>query len=662
MRALLWRHAPWVALLALVLLAYLPALRAGYVWDDPVLTENPLITSPDGLWHFWAEPSRNVHESHYWPVVYSTFWFEYRLWGLRPLGYHLDNILLHGLCAVLLWRLLRRLEVPGAWLGAALFALHPVHAESVAWVIERKDVLSGAFCLGAALAYWEFDASRRHGSYAAALALFALALLSKSSVIVLPFALALALWWKHGWVEGRRLLPLAPMAAMVAGITLFDLSQFYRLSTSSQVPLSALDRLQIAGRAFWFYPQKLVWPHPLVALYPKWQIDAASLGAWLPHAGALALVGALWAGRRRFGRGPFVAVALYAVSIAPVLGLLKHGFLDFAWVADRFQYLPSIGLLALAGAGLSRLDRAAFPRIAARAVPGALLAALGALTFQQAGFYRDYASLFRHNVAMYPDNWRARCQLSTGLSREGRLAEAAAELEQVIRCKPDLLHTYVLGLATMQARMDRVIEASNSFEAALALKPDFQEGQHEFACFLAKQDQVEPAIRHFLAAIRLAPNAPDAPHNLGCLLGKQDRPVEAAKWLREAVRLAPGNPVYRSDLAMALWHSGAPGEAVEQLEEALRLDPGLPEAHATLGLVQLERGAPEMAIPHLELALSQPAAQPAYLHFKLGEAYRLRGRTAEAIEQYGAALRLQPDFPEASTRLAACQDKLGQTK
>jgi hypothetical protein len=500
---------PWIvryrsplALIALATLFYVPALRAGYIWDDGVLTANPLVAQPSGLRTLWLEPYRNVHEPHYWPLVYTTFWLEYRLWELHPLGYHLDNILLHALCVLLLWRVLLDVRVPHAWLGAALFAVHPVHVESVAWVAERKDVLSGALYLGSALAYLRFDETRRRTLYALALVLFTLAMLSKSIVVTLPFSLALALWWKKGRLTARDLAPLVPFTIIGAALTAFDLWLFYGLSESGHLTLTLLQRLQLAGRAFWFYPGKLLWPHPLAALYPKWTVDPASPWRWWPLPLALGLFSALWVPRRRIGIGPVVAAMGYAVAIAPALGLVPHGFMAYAWVADRFQYLPSMALLALLGAFLGRL--ASGPQLF-RGVTPALLLFLGALTWRQSGLYRDHITLFRYSSDAYPEGWQARAQLSGGLARAGRHAEACAELVQVLRQDPDERHTIHLELGAMQTNLGQLKEAEENIEAALRLVPEYAEARYELGRVRERQGRRAEALTYYRQALAQKP-------------------------------------------------------------------------------------------------------------------------------------------------------------
>jgi tetratricopeptide (TPR) repeat protein len=228
-------------------------------------------------------------------------------------------------------------------------------------------------------------------------------------------------------------------------------------------------------------------------------------------------------------------------------------------------------------------------------------------------------------------------------------------LSKVIALNPDEPHTFILGLAAMQSGMGRIGESSNNYVAALALRPDYAEGHQEFASFLARQGRVDEAIAHYEKAIEIQPDYPEALDNLGSLLGEQGRPAEAAKYFRRAVESAPQNPAFRCDLAMALWHSAAPEQALVELEAALQLDPELHTAHATMGLIFLDRGNLDGAIEHLAHAVQQQDSSAAYLRFKLGEAYRQKGRLKDAALEYNEALRLQPNFPEAAQALTLCQ-------
>ena len=217
-----------VALGLLVVVSYLPAmLWGGFVWDDMIFTDAKPVRDVSGLWQIWFSPSDIEGEGHYWPLVYTIFWLEHKLWGFDPTGYHIVNVLLHLANTLFLWHLVRRLAVPGAWVVAAVFAVHPLHVESVAWVIERKDVLSGLFYLAAVLAWMRFVEQPGRGRYVCSLALYAAGLLSKSIVITLPVALLIWHWWQQGRVTSTDLLRLVLFGVIGLAITVADMS-FYQ--------------------------------------------------------------------------------------------------------------------------------------------------------------------------------------------------------------------------------------------------------------------------------------------------------------------------------------------------------------------------------------------------------------------------------------------------
>ena len=304
----------WLLVLMTVV-AYLPAFQAGFIWDDDQhVTENLTLRTFSGLGQIWGQTSATPQ---YYPLVHTSFWLEYHLWELNPMGYHVDNVLLHALAAVLLWRALVRLRAPGAWLAAGIFALHPVTVESVAWVTERKNVLSAVFYFAAALAWWRWDdpsaaggrvpggGTRPTGWYIIAFALFVAALLSKTVTCSLPAALLLVIWWKRGRLTAGDVLPLLPFFGVGAGLGLLTswLERTHVGAAGPEWAFSFFDRCLIAGRALWFYAGELCWPVNLMFSYPRWEINAGVWWQWLYPAAALAVVAGLWGRRRRWAAG-----------------------------------------------------------------------------------------------------------------------------------------------------------------------------------------------------------------------------------------------------------------------------------------------------------------------------------------------------------------------
>ena len=353
-----------LAIIALAIVAHAPATDGGFIWDDDdYVSRNETLEDLAGLGRIWFELGA---VPQYYPLVHTTFWIEYRLWGLDPLGYHVTNVLLHALASLLLWRVLRILAPAIALPTAAVFAVHPVLVESVAWITERKNTLSGVFYLGAALAYLRFspvtnrrESSRRGLLYALSLVLFVAALLSKTVTASLPMALALVLVWKAGSPRLRDGLSLLPHLVLGVGLGMLTV-WMERSHVGAEGPewaLTAVERILIAGRAFWFYIAKLLLPTGLTFVYPRWEVDAGAAWQYLYPGAAVALIAALWSWRKRFGGGPLVAVLYFGGTLVPALGFFNVYPMRFTFVADHYQYLASIGVLSLAiaiGAGARR--------------------------------------------------------------------------------------------------------------------------------------------------------------------------------------------------------------------------------------------------------------------------------------------------------------------
>ena len=618
------------ALCLLVVVSYVPALSAGFLWDDVVLTESTSLHTWSGLAQIWFAPrGLNQYEIHYWPLLYTLFWLEHKLWGLAPLGYHLVNLLLHTGVVLLLWRLLRRLEVPGAWFAAAVFAVHPLHVESVAWVIGRKDILATLFYLSSVLAYIRFTEmprGRRGGPYLLAVALFVLGLLSKSIAITLPVALLLWHWWRHGRVtlaDGSRTLPFFLVGL---GIGLAD----YAYSTSLESVAFAytlLERGLIAAHALTFYAGKLLWPVGLIGIYPHWEPGIGDALAWGGAAGFVAVVAVLWCWRRQLGRGPLAGVLFFAVALSPVLGLVDFGYMQFSFVADRYQYLAGIGLIVVVAAAASRAcqrglgalsaHRTRPARLAIGAVGAAILAVAGLLTWNQAGLYRDNGTFFTHVITHNPQARGAHHSLGLYLKAEGRYAEAHAAFQTALEREPDSpdLRNNIGVLLEKQGRHE---EATARYRETLRLNPQHQIAMRNLATLLinagvllSNQGRHEDAIARFREALRFDPQYQTAMQNLatllsstGALLSQQGRHEEAIARFREVLRLNPQHPTAMRDIAGMLMNQRRYAEGLTSAQQAIARYPDDAQAHylVGLGLFRLNRKAE--ALRHYDRALA----------------------------------------------------------
>ncbi len=648
------------AICLLVVASYFPALGGGFVWDDVIFSEEPVIRQWSGLWNIWFSPTDIKKEGHYWPVVFTSFWLEHKLWGLAPFGYHLVNVLLHAAISLLVWRLLARLAVPGAWFAGALFAVHPLHVESVAWVIERKDLLSSLFYLAAVLTWIRFVETPRWGYYAAALALFIAGLLSKPVVVTLPAALLIWHWWKRERVTSNDLVRLAPFFVVGLCITLADYS-YYTSRESVSLGYTGVERVLIASRALWFYVGKLLWPTDLAVIYPLWDIRVTDPVAWLYVLAASALPAVLWLGRQRVGRGPLAAVLFFAVTLSPVLGFVDFGYMQFSLVADRFQYLAGIAVIALLSAaavhGLGKLPEAA--RKGAPYLAAALLVLLGALTWRQAGIYRDEVAFFSHIVSLNPDGRDAYMNLAHALIKQKRPEEALSAARLAVEKNPKSTDAYSnVGLALVH--LLRFAEAEEVLRRGLELRPRHRNASVNLAEALRRQKRYEAAVEVYLEVVGRHPGFANAHAGLGDALFHLGRYEEARSHLSKALSLAPDAhfaATLHSILGQTLRRLGRIEAAEEHLLRSLKLDPTVSASLLGLASLRAQQERFEEADKYFERARKLNPRDPATLQ-NTAESLRKRGRNDEALELYRAVLEIDPDHAFAYAGMAHALFKL----
>jgi Flp pilus assembly protein TadD len=630
--------------------------HAGFIWDDDVyVTANSMLSSPGGLAQIWFDPSATVQ---YYPLVHTSFWLEYHLWGLNPLGYHIVNVLLHTLAAILLWRILVRLQAPGAWLAAGIFALHPVAVESVAWVTERKNVLSAVFYFAAALAYWRWDAPVATGGepggtirnrwhwYFFAFALFMAALLSKTVTCSLPAALLLVIWWKRGHLAVRDVWPLLPFFMAGAGLGWLTV-WLERTQVGAQGPEWAInfsERCLIAGRALWFYAGKLCWPTNLTFIYPRWQINAGEWWQWAFPAAALAVVAGLWRLRGRIGRGPLVAAFFFGGTLLPALGFTNVYPMRYSFVADHFQYLAGTGLMALAAAGLMRIFRP-IP------LAGVVLAlGLAFLTWKQSHIYVNQETLWKDTLAKNSACWLAHINLGSTLLHQGRTEAAISEYQEAIRLKTDDAEVHNnLGIALFaEGRTD---EAISEYQEAIRLKPENGQAHNNLGNAFLNQGRTDTAISQYQAAIRLKPDDAKAHYNLGTALLNQGRADAAIGQFRETLRLEPDNAEAHNNLGLTLLNEGKPDLAVNEFQTAIHWKPEDAEARYNLGIALAKQNKMDAAINQFNEAI-RLKADYVQAHNNLGIILLQQGQTDKAVKEFQEAIRLKPDYASAQNNLA----------
>lgn len=610
--------------LALILvgtwLTYYPALHGGFLWDDEAHVTKPELRSLHGLHRIWFEAYRvgpagqllPGATQQYYPLLHSAFWLEHQLWGDHPLGYHMMNLLLHSGIVCLIFLIVRKLSIPGALLAAGIFALHPVQVESVAWITEQKNTLSGVFYLSAILAYLHFDESRKPELYIVALALIVCGLLSKTITATLPAAMLVIFWWRRGALSWKRdVQPLIPffLLGAVAGLFTAWVERNLIGAEGASFELSLMERGILAGRVIWFYLGKLVWPTNLMFIYPRWKIDPADARAWLYPLAAIAATTALFVMRHRWRAG-LAGWLLFVGTLFPVLGFFNVYPFLFSYVADHFQYLSSLAMIVLAAAGLalfvSRL-RAGSRWIGAVLCLG-LLAILATLSWQQAGVYSDAIQLYQKTIDKNPDCWMAHNNLGVQFVNLGRGQEAMECFEQALQIRPEYPEAHN-NLGVELAEAGRLREAKEHYQAAIRSMPQYADAYYNLARLLLDEGRTTEAIENYRLAILYLPQHAKAHNNLGIALKRSGRWAEAIEEFRRSLELDSGSFESHYNLADALLHVGHPQEAIEQFQQALRYDPT--DIDALIGLASsyeaLHRSAEAIATGEkaLELARAQ---------------------------------------------------------
>ncbi len=717
-----------LTLILLVTVSYLPAmLWGGFVWDDvDHIPGEPALRDWAGLWRIWFVPDE-VQEPHYRPLTYTSFWLEQKLWGVAPAGYHVVNVLLHAANSVLLWRLLLRLAVPGAWVVAAVFAVHPLHVESVAWTIERKDVLSGLFYLACILTWIRFsegdstspppDPSPSSGRrqdrgphargtadagtsstgptggrawrYWLALTLLAAGMLAKNMVVTLPAALVILAWWRHGRVTVRDVLRLVPFFGVALGLVAVDLWAV-TTATPASFGYSLVERTLIATRALWFYVGKLAWPAHLAVIYPHWDVHVGDVAAWGGMAAAAALVGTLWFFRNRIGRGPLAGVVFFAVTLSPTLGFVDHTYLLFSFVADRYQYLAGIGVMAVViGAAASAAGRLpAVWRTGAAGAVAVVLAIFGALTWRQAGIYSDEVTFFGHVIAHNPTAAGAHLNLAKALIAQDRPEDAVAAARIAVAQRPDSHDAHVnLGIAL--SHLERFDEAEDHFRRAITIAPGESSPLANLGVLLSRRNRLDEAETYLRRALERAPRDPSVLGNLAKLLDVRQQPEAAlAHYDRLIARGAADAATYtargdilsrlqRYDEALAAWQRAlafdpepaaafslhlsmgratwardrSADAAAVYYERALQIDARHPGVLADLASLRIAQARYEDAVERFQAAIAL-APETAKFHAGMGYALYRLGRADAAVESLERALALDPTLDEARAHLA----------
>lgn len=546
---------PSVAILLLSLLIYIPIYSAPPHWDDGAyLLDNFHLRTWHGLSVIWLKPQYNWQ---YYPVVFTSFWIEYHLWGYTLWMYHLANVVFHAANAILLLIILRRLKVPAAFLIAVVFACHPIHVETIVYIAERKNIYSCFFFMLAMLAYWRFadgPEKKKWLAYAAALFCFILAILSKTVVAVFPVVMLMALFYQRKKICWRDALPLIPfvLVAIPQSYIVRYIEQNHVGAWGDEFHYTPIERILIAGRCLWFYAGKILFPHPLMPIYPRWMIDQSVAWQYLFPLAYAVLTGGLFWWRKKISQGPWLLALAFFVILGPALGFVSYYPMIFSYVSDHFVYLGSIPAIM----GFILLARWIFERVSKSSQASAQIATtitlliLAGLNVAHGMLWQSERIIWNHNYDYNHDSAAVQANLGIFMDREGE-TEAAKLLLEKASGDPQVQVTAWSHLSAIATREGRHVDAVNYLRKAAARDPRGLAFWMSYGNKLQAIGEFAQAMSAYGHAARLMPSSPEPyafTSECWWYLGDRDKAIIAAKM---ALELDPGNERAKKALNMA---------------------------------------------------------------------------------------------------------------
>ena len=674
-----------VAILLLALVAYWPLHTAGYIWDDGGwLVHNHFVHHWRGLWNIWFNPHDSIQ---YYPMVFTAFNIQWHIWGGNAFGYHLLNIIMQAVDAIFLWRILKALNLRSAWIAAAIWAIHLVQVETVGWVVEQKSLLSALFLFPAILAWTGFAdlqgnrvadtpflTGRQWRVYALATLLFILALCSKTDACIVPVVLLFVLVWKRGTIKTRDVLLLVPwmIFGFLAALMTIHIEHGQAGAKGHGFQFTIAQHLIIAGKDLWFYPFKLFWPWPMMAVYPRWHISHVAAWEWIFPITAFAIPLVLLAISNKIGRGAFVAVCVYGLMISPLLGFIAFYTEMYTFVADHYQYLACIGIIVLAtevAAGIfSRLgsvENAAeemvpptdgqktsvaavtdggIGRWLGMAVSALVLLALGTMTWAQSEIYTPPLRVWTHNIKCNPDCWLAMERVGVHEYGKGHVSAALVLFQRA----NELSHGNNLivnsNLGDVYRHLGQYAKAIPYYRRSLAVaarQPPII--SHLVNCY-EKVGNWRQAYVDLLHGVKLLPHSADLQTELAVMLAKAGHPKQAVSHFLVAIKYEPADTKALFGLAESLAGLGQRQKAIPYFQRALKASPEFGQGHFAYGVVLLQHGQPALAAKQFEMVLA------------LGRELRLKHHTL------GKHLAPEPWRIQTHQALAAAYLALHQTR
>ena len=633
--------------------AYYPATEAGFILDDKnFFLEDPLIKAPDGFRRIWFSPLENNNIWPYLPITRTTFWLENQIWGINLKITHWINITLHLISAILLWLGLRGLQVQGAWFVGALFAVHPLHVQSVAWIAERKNVVAGIFYLLCLWSYWCFEKKRSWWWYLITLGVFLCALLSKTATIMLPVVLIFGrLWLRTPWklTDFLRLVPFFSLSLGIGYLRIwFEIHSFG--ASDSQISSNYLERILIAGHIPFFYLSKLFFPYPIIFNYPKWILDSTQISMYLPVISLTLISGILLRKYQTWGRAPFLGLGAFGVMLFPILGFFNNSWFQYSFVANHWVYLASIPVFILSFQGLIGIEKnisvgqEGFNKYMLKTVWIPILIGLGMMTWNLSSTYKDHETLWKATIARNAASWLAHFNLGTDYLNQKRYSLALESLSTAIGLKHDLVQAYN-NRGIVYLHLHQYVESIEDFNQILRLNPaDVGAYNHRGHAYL-KLKKYQLALQDYNKAILLQPDYPLSYDNRGNVLADLGQYQQALEDFTRAIALKPNFPEAYNHRGLAYFVLNEYQKAMQNYQKALQLKPDFANAYYNQGIAYFHFKQFEKSIEKYTRALQ---FNPEFV-----EAYRDRGLAYAKLQQYEAsiqdfnrALQIKPDLAE----------------
>lgn len=583
------------ALLVLsVVIAYIPAISAGFIWDDDALvTKNPLVV--DAAHHGLSEIWLGKNSRDYTPLTITAFRIEYSIWHDAAVWYHIVNILLHAACAVLLWLILVDLGIPAAWFAALLFAIHPVSVASVAWIAELKNTLSAVLFLGSLHAYLRMLADRNCNWYRASILLFLLAGFAKGAVVVIPVILLICIQWRYGKITRRDLIGLIPFAVIAAGIAWLTIRYQGRAENYHLIPEDFAHRIARAGHAFWWYLARVIFPAGLGPMAPQWVPDysrgAATASAYIPVLAVAALLFYYVARWKTLGRPLFYIFTVYLVMLLPVFGVFAWLTLQQETIAtDWWQYLAAPAIYILIAAALVKLTQKRPPAL--QYAFGAVIALpLLIQAWRTAATYESMETYCAAAVAGDPAAYTLQNNLGIIHKQKGEIAEAVTDFTSAILANPRYAEAYYnYGNLYFSARMFELAEIQ--YQEALRLRPGSADITSALAETYFHENKIREAIATQAAAIKLDRTNPHLYVSFGIMLAANNQHAQAIVCYKNALALEPANFETRILLIRSLLVVNQHEAAAVMTRESLALALKLNDTAAIATLKTLQESAP----------------------------------------------------------------------